>query len=238
MNGVPVARHGLIGVRGFPARGYFIPGRDGTWHISRVVHVSARAPFCRFREFPWFMKMFLCKSRHEPIGASVFFTVLRYFFKIVGRRERTKGGKHMYDAHYFPLCSAILSVLAHVGPAISRYFPICSKCIIHMEMPRILNVIIYPSRIRGPYPGESNPGWAHRSEGFPGREPLSPRSLPRVRLPGLNVHCFCLYVLVVQISNFHVSKCSFFFFKVSKTKNYRCSSSYFFHNITKTYFNT
>ncbi len=54
MNGVPVARYGLIGVRGFPARGYFIPGRDGTgtWHISRVVHVSARAPFCRFREFP------------------------------------------------------------------------------------------------------------------------------------------------------------------------------------------
>ena len=179
MNGVPVARHGLIGVRGFPARGYFIPGRDGTWHISRVVHVSARAPFCRFREFPWFMKMFLCKSRHEPIGVRGFFSVFGCFFKIVGRRERTKGEKHMYDAHYFPLCSAILSFLAHVGPAISRYFLICSKCIIHMEMPRILNVIIYPSRIRGPYPGESNPGWAHRSEGFPGREtPLSEEPTP------------------------------------------------------------
>ncbi len=40
-----VSRWANIGVRGFPARGYFIPGRDGTgvWHISRVVCVSARS---------------------------------------------------------------------------------------------------------------------------------------------------------------------------------------------------
>ncbi len=107
------------------------------------------------------------------------FKFLEFLFKIVGRRERTQGGKHMYDAHDFPLCSAILSFLAHVGPASSRYFLICSKCIIHMEMPRVLNVFIYPSRIRGPYPGESNPGWAHRSEGVPGQEtPLSEEPTP------------------------------------------------------------
>ena len=39
-----------LGVRGLPLWGYFIPGLDGTgtWHISRVVRVSARALFGGF----------------------------------------------------------------------------------------------------------------------------------------------------------------------------------------------
>ena len=46
-------RRALCRSEGFPRTGYFIPGRDEarTWQISRVVHVSARAPLCRFHLF-------------------------------------------------------------------------------------------------------------------------------------------------------------------------------------------
>ncbi len=51
-----------------------------------------------------------------------------FFLKILGRRERTKEEKRMQDAPYFPILQS------------------------YSEMPRILNAIVYPSLMPGPYP--------------------------------------------------------------------------------------
>ena len=42
-----------------------------------------------------FSYMYICKSRHEPIGVRGFLRVWGRFFKILGRRERTKEEKQM-----------------------------------------------------------------------------------------------------------------------------------------------
>ncbi len=112
-----------------PVRGYFILGRDGTgtWHISRVVHVSARAPFCRFREFLWFMKMFLCKSQHEPIGVSFCIFVFLCFYVFFWDRgpswENQRGKTHV-RCSVFPVmfCYFIFSCACW-----TRYFPLFSN---------------------------------------------------------------------------------------------------------------
>ncbi len=62
------------------------------------------------------------KKKHEPIGVRGFFRLFDVFFKIVGRRERTKGEKHMYDAHYFLFCSPMLHMLDSYCPLFSNMF--------------------------------------------------------------------------------------------------------------------
>ncbi len=81
-----------IGVRGFPARGYFIPGRDGAgarWlgivpcrcratGRAGVMGVGMRGGDAS----DYKSSIGLCKSRHEPIGVRGFLGVLVCFLKM------------------------------------------------------------------------------------------------------------------------------------------------------------
>ena len=63
-----------IGVRGFPARGYFIPGRDGGGLVAGKSSVSSsRVVVARPGPGPGLGHVAIkCNSWHEPIGVRGF----------------------------------------------------------------------------------------------------------------------------------------------------------------------
>ena len=91
-----INKHFLIGVRGSPERGYFVPACVGSGRWADFESCS-RIHACGFRCFEGEFAFWgvICKSRHEPIGVRGFLVFVGRFFKILGRRERTKEEKRM-----------------------------------------------------------------------------------------------------------------------------------------------
>ena len=85
----------------------FLPASDGHWR-----------PLMSIGHWPHFQQK-ICNSWHEPIGVRGFWRLVGRFFKILGRRKRTKEGgkcKMLLISRYFPVIS---SYVAHAGPLFS-----------------------------------------------------------------------------------------------------------------------
>ena len=115
----------IIGGRseGFPHTGLFHPwARWGGGLVAGKSSVSSS----RDRARPYHVAI-KCKSRHEPIGARGFLRVWGRFFRILGRRERTKELKTHVRCSLFPH----IAIIFRNAPNIKCY--------------------LYPSLIPGPY---------------------------------------------------------------------------------------
>ena len=66
----------------------------------------------------------------------------------------------------------------------------------------MINLSFTPHEYEAPIPESLTRGGLVRLRGFPDGKPLSPRSLPRVRLPGLNFYFFIVVILINNISCF------------------------------------
>ena len=141
---------------GFPRTGLFHTWARWGGLVAGKSSVSSSRDRARARPYHVAIK---CKSRHEPIGVRGFLRVWALFLKILGRHERTKDEKHKQDAPYFPILQS------------------------YSEMPRILNAIVYPSLIPGPYPESLTRNKCHLMEALYGVVPYKASITLHLRRP-------------------------------------------------------